>query len=119
MSKFTPGPWNANEVKEGHFLIEREPEGDHKWVPIAVIDHSRDGHDLTRIVTTPANAHLIAAAPQMYEGITDAILCLRNYEDIDNNNGPNWAMRMVQELEAIIAKADGLTQTAHHAKETK
>jgi hypothetical protein len=67
--KFTPGPWAAIEIEEGLFHVH-SPKGErHNPVPVAVLDHHRDGHEATRTVTTPANAHLIAAAPDMYEAL--------------------------------------------------
>jgi hypothetical protein len=62
----TPGPWEAVRVTEGHFLIF-PVERSHDRVPIAVCDHSRDGHEPMRIVTTPADAALIASAPDLLQ----------------------------------------------------
>lgn len=72
---FAPGPWEAVQIEEGLFHIH-SPKGErHNPVPVAVLDHHRDGDEPTRTIRTPANAYLIASAPEMYEalkGIADA-----------------------------------------------
>jgi hypothetical protein len=103
-TKFTPGPWAAIEIEEGLFHVH-SPKGErHNPVPVAVIDHHRDGHEATRTVTTPANAHLIAAAPDMYEALTKmaaddafAELCAGIGEE------PQW----LKDARSAIAKAEG------------
>ena len=95
----TPGKWVAQEVQEGHFRIyEQAGLEDTKRVvrEIAEVDHHRDGHEGFRAVTTPANAYLIAAAPEMYEFI----------ESIENDLGllPDF---MVEMREKVLKKARG------------
>lgn len=68
--RFTQGPYEAVEVAEGLFHIH-SPKGDRKNpVPIAVVDHHRDGHEDTRTVITPANAYLLAASWDIYQALT-------------------------------------------------
>jgi hypothetical protein len=68
--KWTPGPWKAVLTKEGKFEIHRAlPPSEHRRVPLAVIDHSRDGHEETRTVIAPEVAHLMAAAPLLYDAL--------------------------------------------------
>ena len=71
-SKHTPGPWEATLIEEGLWHIERTDDvQNHKWVPIAIVDHHRDMHDATRRETAPANARLIASSPDLYAALYD------------------------------------------------
>ena len=95
-TKFTPGPWEAVEIEEGLFHIH-SPKGDrHNPVPVAVLDHHRDGHEETRTVRTPANAHLIAAAPELYEALR---IALKNLQFLPPDD-------VVEQINAAFAKAD-------------
>lgn len=58
-SKFTPGPWEYVPEEDGHSVYDCDC-GFH-------IARATDG--LPEIGQTAANAHLIAAAPEMYEGL--------------------------------------------------
>jgi hypothetical protein len=70
-ARFTPGPWEAVQIEEGLFHIH-SPKGERRNpVPVAVVDHHRDGYTPIRTVTAPADANLIAAAPAMYEALKD------------------------------------------------
>lgn len=69
MSKHTPGPWEAVEIEEGLFHIHSPKGNRHNPVPVAVLDHHRDGDEGTRTVTTPSNAQLIAAAPELADAL--------------------------------------------------
>jgi len=85
-TRFTPGPWEAVEIEEGLFHIH-SPKGErHNPVPVAVLDHHRDGHEPTRTVTTPANAALIAAAPALYAAL-EGLLARHN----DGSEEKHWA----------------------------
>lgn len=83
--KHTPGPW-AIEFIPG--LLERS---------IVNRDHSGDDWDIATVHSGPVNAHLIAAAPELYEA------CQRAFEQTDRNARPNdWDL-----LRAALAKARG------------
>ena len=66
--KSTLGPWEAVKVKEGMFYIFPETRTE-SILPIAVLDHSRDGHEPFRLHTVPFYAALIAAAPELLEAL--------------------------------------------------
>jgi hypothetical protein len=115
-SKFTPGPWAAIEIEEGLFHVH-SPKGErHNPVPVAVLDHHRDGHEATRTVTTPANAHLIAAAPEMYEALQRLMphpltgnpseKTLREFWEYEKSQGRGEAEDVLFAMDAI-AKAEG------------
>ncbi len=98
MSDYTKGPWEAVEVAEGHWHIlpvDRTPDR----VPTAVLDHHRDGHNPTRTVITPADARLMAAAPELLEALKRFI----EYGDIYLSRGVSPYAQAI----AAIAKAKG------------
>jgi hypothetical protein len=112
--KYTPGPWEARLIKEGHLDIY--PVGcSHDRVPIAVLDHSRDGHEPTRVVTTPADARLIAAAPDLLEALhrmlvsfagQDEELCMECGEK--QGTGPTcYTCYVIGKAVAAVQKAEG------------
>lgn len=58
---WTPGPWKANLYLGGAYAIDRvAPNGDRIVSKLAVVDGTME---------TQANAHLIAAAPDLYEAL--------------------------------------------------
>ena len=108
---FNPGPWEAVQIEEGLFHIH-SPKGDrHNPVPVAVLDHHRDGHEPTRTITTPANAYLIAASPDMYNALQAAEQILRRSQQISTNDsgmfrGVTTSSALI-EVQAALKKADG------------
>jgi hypothetical protein len=58
-----------------------------------------------------ANARLIAAAPDLLEALQRCAELLDDYSDVnDGDDGqprPNRAMSLLQDVEAVIAKAEG------------
>jgi len=63
VSGFTPGPWKqATRGPNGCPII-----GDGKGLMVAMITHSANEHDQS--VEAEANAHLIAAAPDLLEAL--------------------------------------------------
>jgi hypothetical protein len=98
--RFTPGPYEAVLAAEGLFHIH-SPRGDRKNpVPLAVVDHHRDGHEPTRTVTTPANAHLLAASWEMYQ----ALKAVRNFTLSGDED--KWEP-VEKKVRAALAKARG------------
>ena len=95
---FTKGPWEAIEQKEGCFAIFPVHRTEHT-VALAIVDHSRDAHDETRTVITPANAHLIAAAPDLYEA------CKEFVRKVDC--GEARSKRSYKQMKEALAKAEG------------
>lgn len=99
MSEHTKGPWEAIEIKEGlwHVLpVDRIPQR----IPTAILDSHRDGHEPTRTVITPANARLIAAAPELLEALKACHLQM-----LQSNNDSEYAQEANQMAIAAIAKA--------------
>lgn len=77
-TRFTPGPWSAEALKNG---IEHDIRHDGYFVATAhggCVDEAENG----------ANAHLIAAAPELYEAL-------------------EWAMRFVEQVRAESPAPEG------------
>lgn len=97
MSKHTPGPWTINDARDGQsvlFQIESSVQADKPEVIVAMLD---DGN--TSVSEQRANAHLIAAAPELLDAVKDLRDYLAEYEP----DGGELAQRVAQ----IIAKAEG------------
>lgn len=91
----TPGPWNC---VDPHVI--RGP----KNVVVAKTLDSKEGYEIKQ-----ANAHLIAAAPAMYEALQDAYekLCYLAPDKFDDEeHAANW-QRDLSTMLAALAQADG------------
>jgi hypothetical protein len=92
-SKHTPGPWFFGHVGTAALWI-----GPHyNKTPVAHVDHDMEyARDNSR-----ANARLIAAAPDMYEALSDLIRLIENV-------APDYSGCIaVANARAAIAKAEG------------
>jgi hypothetical protein len=85
MSKHTPGPWKAIKSADHGYAITK-----------AELNIERE---LAFVMLNEANAHLIAAAPEMYEALKAIMDCIPS---IAQNNLPIW-----QRANAALAKAEG------------
>jgi hypothetical protein len=111
MAEHTEGPWEAIEITEGnwHVLpIDRHP---HR-LPIAILDHHRDGHEPTRTIITPADARLMAAAPELLEALRIAKAAIRGINDDGTHRGDKRGLIGFSDderemIDAAIAKAQG------------
>lgn len=92
-TKFTPGKWHAErslpvEGVDGWWLVSRKPASNPVYVGWV------DGGDENQ-----ANANLIAAAPEMYEALTEAR---------ERMMGGSPAIRaLIAKTDAALAKANG------------
>ncbi len=93
-AKHTPGPWNC---VDPHVI--RGP----KNVVVAKTLDSKEGYEIKQ-----ANAHLIAAAPAMYEALQWAKQYLRmpNFHPDNSYNSEEWA-RDYNKLADALAQAEG------------
>lgn len=101
-TKFTPGPWQMSGVRSkrnvyGHTV---GPDSD----PIITVDYSDRTPDLHS--ETLGNAHLIAAAPELYAALEDMIALYIN--TAGNYFEPGKVKQMIASL-AALAKARGET----------
>lgn len=97
MSKHTHGPWKAYPCHREGYTIWAGTETD----PICVID-SQDYEGRYGALMHEADAHLIAAAPELLEALK---VMVRLYAgQIQNNGGYDIALELAREA---IAKAKG------------
>lgn len=96
--KFTPGPWVHERLNSG----SRE----------LVVKATQEGLNGNTVVATripgpeaPANAHLIAAAPDMHKALVAAGHALRSYQF--GNAATDLAREIADACEAAVAKAEG------------
>lgn len=84
--KHSPGPWVTANPRAGFWQVFQDGEPDKG--AIAVLDHSNDGHPGFKYVTVPANAKLMAAAPDLLEAC----------QNLENDNGaiPKHAWDLIQ-----------------------
>ena len=90
-TKFTPGPWLFSSYRSGNSVIVI----DGKEFDVATVNYpNRD-----------ANAHLIAAAPELYEALDGLLADITEYQEINNLGGQNnhWQVK----AKAALAKARG------------
>ena len=96
MSEYTPGPWSKVIAKGFDFsgfadpLIITVDHGDDSVTPICILSPN----EFTG--AREANAHLIAAAPDMYEALKKVALAQRRDHFYD-----------LAEIDRIIARAEG------------
>ena len=75
-TRFTPGPWSIVPYGEGSSLVIHS-DGDNRVCFMATASSDR----LSSHAAIRANAHLIAAAPQMFEALTAVKGVLDDYAD--------------------------------------
>lgn len=92
MSKYTPGPWEANNTNRGYAEI-LSPE-----TFISGIDGKTYHKTIARVYLRKSDARLIAAAPDLLECLCMAVKYLK---------GENMCSAMLPKFEAAIAKAEG------------
>lgn len=91
MSKHTPGPWS---ITNGTILGS---DGVGVTRPISRFDGAAD-----------ANAHLIAAAPDLYEACKKLAMLSSGAEDDDAYAEVPWSV--IEDARAALAKAEGVTK---------
>lgn len=107
-AKFTPGPWVAGEVRYAGRVRLVQHDGARGFVAEVQAPVVRDELDET---TRDANAHLIAAAPEMLDALRFAEIDLERLIDRIDRTGAAVAtghsVVVVDRVRAAIAKAEG------------
>lgn len=104
-AKFTPGPWFV--VPQGCFVADRKVEFDG--------DGARVGEAPNMCIecASEANAHLIAAAPEMYHELEDSVrlMCNNcNQCELDTSGKPMFKSQVCEDYTrkvAVLNKARG------------
>ena len=107
--KHTPGPWVIAESEQGrHFrAVSAKKHEALATVVWLMEDDDMDG------VTSPeceANASLIAAAPDLLEALTDAVIDFDNWAAHEDNHPHEHLVAWAERARAAIAKAKGEEQ---------
>lgn len=100
MSKFTQGKWHSDEYgcfvfAHGTEMMVCEMRG-MGWF------RSKGITDEEALSIQAANARLIAAAPEMYDLLYDAMQELKGYKPIENGISSIWP-----DIEELLARIDG------------
>ena len=92
--KHTPGPWRASETLAGTWMVSDFSSG----APVVVASGLPENY-----------ARLIAAAPEMYEGIGDFLAAYDRARigDWDHGKLIDWLGEQVARLRPIHTKAEG------------
>lgn len=113
-AKFTPGPWWAcigpdQPVPYYRGLVAMLGAYRDQFISIVTGKNgSQAGHECSS-EEWRANAHLIAAAPDLYEALYLCMQTLDQYADVSsiNEDCPNAAMTAMMRAKEVLAKARG------------
>ena len=121
-SKYTPGPWEPawHEGDHGRATVKQKRDPDNPmYVPIAAVCELYSNPGSRYFNEAEANAHLIAAAPEMLEMLIllwgDMPLCtcseptLKDAYDYDCPRCGWWTPDDEKKLKQLIAKVEGKT----------
>lgn len=106
--KFTKGPWSADSPYSTMFMVV-----DSQQQPITEVQCGTDEHgDYLACEKEKANAHLIAAAPELYtalESCMSELLFMINKHNTHNmsDNSYEYDYQTVHEAQMVLAKARG------------
>lgn len=107
--KHTAGPWVLGESSEGrHFRAVNAREHSELATVVWVMeDYDAEGSPSPGC---EANARLIAAAPELYEALTDALIDFDNWAAHEDNHQHEHLVAWAEKARAAIAKAKGEEQ---------
>ena len=113
--KHTPGPW----VVGSHDFLDQwvcidAPSGDHdldykSWEGVAMA-YGCEESPSKGLKKAKANAILIAAAPELLEALTDAVIDFDNWAAHEDNHPHEHLVAWAEKARAAIAKAKGEEQ---------
>lgn len=92
-SKHTPGPWHINRFKGDNFRVSPHEYGCSRPYRIA------------ELINNEANAHLIAAAPELLEALEGLVNVVSNWEEKYGEGASNITAYF--DAKKAIAKAKG------------
>ncbi len=106
-TKFTPGPWYASDL-----FVDSVGGNGRPSLEICDLHNSLFGKEV------PANAHLIAAAPELYEALEETLAVIEDYLSWSEDARVMGEMEInafqsdgrIEVVRAALAKARGETQ---------
>lgn len=108
----TPGPWQIAPHSDAAEVLEivseyRESRGmkSAHWIAECDLQETKDGHDID-YETNAANAHLIAAAPELLDALKAALEWLPDPRP-HRLTDPDGLEAVIRQCEAAIKKAEG------------
>lgn len=113
MSKHTPGPWGV--AGNGTMVVTPPVETARDLVktgqfPVTSIRIAiTENQNYIPQKMAKANAHLIAAAPELLDACREMAQAMRDYEMDVDVDPPNTHREMMQRARSVIAKAEGTT----------
>ena len=111
MTKWTPGPWLSAPVLSQETGYGWDINADEIW--LGTVFNSHRGHEgFPADDVGEANAHLIAAAPELYAALEGVIDNIEDYERVNNlhpSPGRHDCWQSVTIAKAALAKARGET----------
>lgn len=105
-SAHTPGQWES----DGQFIVAPDPNGVHSDIYIAEIAQTDDEGRVATPEQQAVNAHLIAAAPDMFAALEEAEFALRvaNRYHIRKDRRSSILDSRLEIIRGAIAKAGGI-----------
>ena len=96
--KHTPGPWYIRRMKDGKTIAEIGPICADEYAGCCWLDVREE------------DARLIAAAPDLLEALTDAVIDFDNWAAHEDNHPHEHLVAWAERARAAIAKAKGEEQ---------
>lgn len=103
--KHTPGPWRVS--SESPRIIQKDYRAigsDAGFLIASTMGHDNSGFYASE-QEADANARLIAAAPELLEALTDAVIDFDNWAAHEDNHPHEHLVVWVEKARAAIAKA--------------
>jgi len=110
---YTKGPWKVGKWKDGHEVWVDAPNGDQdfkygKWEGLATVYGNEDHVDFNEShEKCLANAHLIAAAPELLEALQACTQWMESLRASGDAGNWDWEDDQYTKAMSIIAKATG------------
>lgn len=102
MSKYTPGPWALKHISGSNFAVQRFEVRSGSGMPHPIFSKDTSAIDGTSVCMSPQDANLIAAAPDLFEALDEAMSMLGS-RLMKDTFGYEWH----EKASAAIAKAKG------------
>lgn len=102
-TQHTPGPWKAVELDEHTVAIKLDRNYTHECIHIADA-RVMSGNLGQEVPIAVANAHLIAAAPELLDSLIE---CLEGVEELNGEYQEGWDL-VIEKAKRAINRAKGL-----------